>query len=547
MDNMNKINNNKEKDFEQTTTKIKKMYDELSYFDQYGNSIIGFFILSILVFIIFSYFTIMADVQPIKDDWVNQRCNPKVIPFAGLINKPDDKTASEYTQENFTYCVNDILKNITGIALMPITFITSTLEKTFEGMSNDMNGIRNMINNIRQSIKNISAEIMGKLLNVVIPVQQIVIGFKDTMGKTQGVLTGGLFTALGGYMTLESSLGAAVQLMINILIALLATIMAFWAVPFTWGAATALSVTFLAIAIPLSIIVTFMTQSLHIKTQGVPKLKCFDKNTQIKMMDGSYKNISDIQVREKLWDGNIVTATMKLDSSEMDMFELDGTTVSGCHIVKFQDEDDNNIIKWIPVREHPNSKKIGFYMEPYLYCMNTTNKEIKINNTTYTDWDEIYNGSLDNVIENINHLNQTKNLSKREDIHKFLDGGFHGETLINVKNKGEIKIKDIQPNDTLENNEIVYGVVEIDGLSLNNQYFYNLGKNKNFIGGPNLIIDSKKFLENRTLNLDRSFKKRLDTKQDKLYHLLTDKKTFHVGKLKFHDYNACIDLLYYYL
>ena len=544
MDNMNKINSNNEKNFNESTTKIKKMYENLSYFDQYGNSIIGFFILSILVFITFSYFTIMADVQPIKDDWVNQRCNPKVIPFAGLINKPDDKTASEYTQENFTYCVNDILKSITGIALMPITFITSTLEKTFETMNNDMNGIRNMINNIRQSIKNISAEIMGKLLNVVIPIQQIVIGFKDTMGKTQGVLTGGLFTALGGYMTLESSLGAAVQLMINILIAMLATIMAFWVVPFTWGAATALSVTFLAIAIPLAIITTFMTQTMHIKTQGVPKLKCFDKNTKIKMNDGNYKNISDIRVRDILWNGDIVTATMKLDSSEMDMYELDGTIVSGCHIVKLV---GHNTITWIPVRNHSNSKKIGFYMEPYLYCMNTTNKEITINNTTYTDWDEIYNGSLDNVIQNINHLNGKNNSSKRENIHKFLDGGFHGETLINVKDKGQIKIKDIQPNDILENDEIVYGIVEIDGLSLSGQFFYDLGKNKNFIGGPNLIIDSKKLLENRTLNLDKSFKKPLAEKEEKLYHLLTNNKTFKIGKLKFHDYNACIDLLYYYL
>lgn len=541
---MNKINSNNENIFNKSTSKIKKMYENLSYFDQYGNSIIGFFILSILVFVTFSYFTIMADVQPIKDDWINQRCNPKVIPFAGLINKPDDKTLSEYTQENFTYCVNDILKSITGVALMPITFITSSLEKTFETMSNDINGIRNMINNIRESIKKISAEIMGKLLNVVIPIQQIVIGFKDTMGKTQGILTGGLFTALGGYMTLESSLGAAVQLMINILIAMLATIMAFWAVPFTWGAATALSVTFLAIAIPLAIIVTFMTQSMHIKTQSVPKLKCFDKNTQIKMSDGLFKCISEIQVRDKLWDGNLVTATMKLDSSDMDMYELDGTIVSGCHIVKITDIDT---ITWIPVRNHSKSKKIGFYMEPYLYCMNTTNKEIKINNTTYTDWDEIYNGSLDNAIQNISVLNGSTKYSKRENIHKYLDGGFHGDTLINVKDKCYVKIKDIQPNDILEKDEIVYGIVEIDGLSLSNQYYYNLGKNKKFFGGPNLIIDSKNLVENKTINLDDSFKKLMEKKEEKLYHLLTSKKTFHVGNLKFHDYNACIDLLYSYI
>ncbi len=546
MDNTNiNINiNDKNNIFNESTKKIKSMYDNLSYFDQYGNSIIGFFILSIVVFVIFSYFTVMADVQPIKDDWVNQRCNPRVIPFAGLINKPDDKTASEYTRENFNYCVEGILKTVTGVALAPINFVTSSLEKTFQGLNGDMNGVRGMVNNVRNSLKSVTQEIMGKLLNVVIPIQQIMIGFKDTMAKTQGVLTAGLFTALGGYMTLESSLGATVQLMNIILFGLLASILAFWAVPFTWGAAAALSVTFLSIAIPLAIIVAALNE-MGIKAEGVPKLKCFDKNTMIKMNDGTFKPISQIDVREKLADGSIVTGIMRLDASEMDMYELDGTIVSGCHMVKNAKDIYNS---WIPVREHPNRKKIAFYEEPYLYCMNTTSKELKINNTIYTDWDEIYHYSLERNFNKIRKFKKDDDSVEYDgkEIHRYLDGGFQEDTMILMKDGSEKKIKDIQVNDVLKKGGKVYGLVQIDGLDLENQFVYCLGKNQNFVGGPNLnFIDSNMFFENRTMYLDESYKlpiKNDTCKNERLYHLLTEKNVFRVGKILFNDYNSCVDL-----
>ena len=36
----------------------------------------------------------MNNLDPIKADWVNQRCTPGVIPFAGLINPPKDGTSA---------------------------------------------------------------------------------------------------------------------------------------------------------------------------------------------------------------------------------------------------------------------------------------------------------------------------------------------------------------------------------------------------------------------------------------------------------------------
>ena len=80
---------------------ITKMYDKLTYYDQYGGSLILFIIITIVVIIIVTYFHTMINVQPIIDDWPNQRCKPNIIPIAGLITHPEGVSAREYTSQNF--------------------------------------------------------------------------------------------------------------------------------------------------------------------------------------------------------------------------------------------------------------------------------------------------------------------------------------------------------------------------------------------------------------------------------------------------------------
>src|SRR6056300_70905 len=101
---------------------ITKMYENLNYFDQYGGSLIIFIIITIMLFLIVSYCFVMINAQPIIDDWPNQRCKPNIMPFAGLITRPDGMTSSEYTSQNFNYCTQNILSNGAGVALSPLTF-----------------------------------------------------------------------------------------------------------------------------------------------------------------------------------------------------------------------------------------------------------------------------------------------------------------------------------------------------------------------------------------------------------------------------------------
>jgi len=510
-----------------STNKIKKLYDKLSYFDQYGNSVIFFIILTMIILFINGYCNAASHSQEIKADWINQRCKPHVIPFAGYINKPEHRTAFEFTQDNFNFCTQQILIPITVDAVSPFTYIVSGLQSIFTLIANAIQEIRMMFNNIRNAFTEIMTEVMGRILNFLIPIQQLIIAAKDTMAKVTGVMTASLYTAMGSYLALKSLLGSMVQLFILCIIILIAVmLLTFPFIPFLLPLTIAIESLVMVTSITLILIMITLT-SVGINASGnipgVPSIpSCFDKNVNIQMENGSYKSIMNIQNGEKLYRGETVTSILKLDASKTQMYNLYGTIVSGCHSVKY-----NN--SWFKVKQHPDSKIIEKYNEPFIYCINTTNKLIIINDIIYIDWDEMYDYIDTNIGDINNNIYLTKNLAN---VHKYFDSGFIGKTQITLHNNQIIDLKDVKVNDILLHGEKVYGIIEIDGKTVNNQYLYNYNGFE-FIGGNNLNTCE--------ININLVEKKNIKNKEDVLYHLLTDKNTFYIGEIKVHDYNYAID------
>lgn len=532
--------------------KIDKLYNNLTYYDLYGSSIILVIFLTIILILACSYCYIMINIQPIKDDWNNQRCKPYIIPFAGFINRPNDIPFNDFTKQNFDYCTQNILKNITGDAVQPLTYVTQVLYILFNTIRESLNSIRQMFDKVRNLFNSVVQEIMGRLANIMIPLQQIIISFRDIMSKVLGIMTTGLFTLLASYYSLKALMGAIAQMVITILIALVAMIALFWIFPFTWGAAISFTATFIAISIPLAIMLAFMIDvlkvqpGLSIPTLKVHSVKCFDKDTKLFMNDGTERKIIDIKCGDVLSKGDIVTAYFKLERDGSQMYNLDGIVVSDSHLVKYKSN-------WIRVCQHPKAIKIENYDGEYLYCLNTTSKLIKLETSLgetiiFSDWDEIIDEDLytlklfhkyNSIFDPL--LSEKTSKYENEFIHKYYDGGLSSDTQIRLFDNSFKNIKDIQVGDILYNNEKVYGIVQINGDDLIEQYSYNLGNSDMIQGSPNINFCDRNVIFTSTLKYNKKIA--LREKQSILYHLLTDKKTFHVGKYKLFDYNASIDLL----
>lgn len=493
MSNINDVNN-----LNSTSNFINETYDKLSYFDLYGNSVIIFIFMTLFVFLVYSYCKIMQHKEEIAGDWVNQRCKPQNIAFAGQITHPEGVSAFDYTNQNFQYCIQNILMNIAEYSLAPFQFMISALTDVFSEFSDAIQQIRVVFFKLRNGVTEFSEDVMNRILNLMTPIQTMFIALIDAFNKIQGVMTSGLYTMLGTYYTLQSLMGAILELIVKVLLALVIIIVALWILPFTWPVASMMSVVFLGIAIPLAIIIYFMTEVLHVKASAIPMLRCFDKNTKIPLKNGIHIPICETKLGDVLLDDSIITSKIKVLAKGLDMYNLNGIFVSESHILKYK----NN---WIPVKKHPEAIKIEMYDEPYLYCLNTSNKKIKLNEIIFTDWDEIYDDKLDTILK-------YKNINTTENISQILYKGFSEDTLIKLKN--EMKpINEICIGDQLSTGGVVYGIVNLNKN--------NLGNNKDLYH----LLTSNKYFETIN-NLEEDFNFIIDSIKD-------SKKQQFIGNLQF--------------
>jgi hypothetical protein len=501
-----------------------KAYKKNGYLDKYGGSVIATAITLFIFFIVCSYFYVQTKIEPIRRNWNNERCSPTVMPFAGIINKPAGKTAAEFTSENFMQCTTQILTSVVSYFMKPLYFITGLLTKITKVLEKAVNMIRWVLAYLKFQLDKMFTLVIGRIVNVMVPVRIILIKLKDTLNKTVGVATSALYTVYGAYLAMKAFIGAFLMICIIALVVLVATIIILWIMPWTWPVAAVSTVFFLLIAIPVAIISGWMIHILDIQSKKVPgKPNCFDKNTLIHTKKGTTK-ICNIKTGTILKNGDKVTAVFKLAYDNLDIYKLDDIIVTGCHKVFHNG--------WLDVKDHPNSKKIKDYKESAVFCLSTQSKRITINNSIFLDWDDLE--PVDIIkLKNLKYLDNNSPLS---DIHKYLESGIDGNTIIELENGHSVKLKDIKLNDKLFYGERVTGLVQVDTKDICNIKKYKLGELE-IIGGPNIHF------KDSVLGNFNTIKIQADTvdKPDKIYHLLTDTGYFNIGRYKLRDYNSAIE------
>ena len=455
-------------------TKVNNLYNKKGFLEKYGTDVWISVIIFLIFFIATSYYHVFNNIQPIIADWDNQKCNPSVIPFAGLINKSADTTTFEFTENNFTGCIQTILKTVAGDAFKPVYYIMNTFTEMFNDFSKVLDGIRAMFNKLRISIKIFSEDVMSRILNIVMPIIQFVINMKDMLAKTNGVLAGTVYTLFGVYYTLKSSIGAAIDFMVTMLYILAGTIAGLLilsvipiiGIPAEIAVIPLLAI-FTAVLIPTILIQGAVYEVLDMSPELLPGVPgCFAKNTKISKFDNEDKeyrnvNISDIEVGDKLEDDTDVTGVIKFSSDKQEIYNLYDVIVTGEHRVL------HNTMGWIKVKNHPDSIAINDFKEPFVYCLITTSKTFKIGDIVYSDWDDIDDKVMRDIKTNCNFIPEN---FKKEDIHYYLDNGFHGDTQIYLENYNSVNLENIQVNDVLIGGIKVLGKVKIDATNTRGVY-----------------------------------------------------------------------------
>ena len=500
---------------------LNKMMNDIksmSYADRYGTSILIFCILMIVLFVAISYFRLSGEFQPIRDDWVNRRCEPGVIPLAGIINAPEDEGILKYTSQNFTYCVNTMLKPIADKAISPFDVLMNGILNIFNRFKDAIGSIRTMLSSVRGNLAIIVRNIYNRLVNIVIPIQDMLIRAKDLFGKANAIMQTSTNMIVSLLMIIKSFLGYIVAAAANILVtmalvmALMAGILAAcwfwcpWMLPYAIYVLAFYTAIYIVVIVLLCIIIVFVQSvtgsSAKVTMFNAPS--CFDENTQLELADGTTTDIAHICVGDTLNDGGVVTAKMKLAASSEKIYILRNVIVSGSHRIQYKN-------RWIPVSDHPEANRLFEYDKPYLYCVNTTTKKIIINDCVFMDWDEVDESVLKRIKTRTSICDDE---TASDFIRQHCNGGIQEDVLIAMHGtRPAVCIKDVQVGDELKNAIEVYGIVET-----------NIG----------MVLDKNNIYPTTEKDDAKRFSK-------KIYHLLTKPRYFFVDGAKCMDYNNYID------
>jgi hypothetical protein len=285
------------------------------------DQMVGFLLILILLGGGLYFILGMSDIKEIKENWPKHRCKASVMPFASVYGFN--------TQENFTYCMGNILSLEAGPLLTPIFQILRTIIGSISIIINTINSFRVQIATMMGGINTIFQNFTDRISQVTAKVKMSAARIKSLMMRLYGIFIAIVFMSISGIRAL-----------------------------------TNFSNTFL-----FRFLDTF----------------CFDPTTSVEIQGKGEIPIRDVKIGDIFSkNGARVTGRFEFGADGQPMVRLGSVLVSTNHFVEYEG-------KKIRADEHPSALPalpwVGGKAAP-LICLNTDNHTIPIGNYIFMDYDE---------------------------------------------------------------------------------------------------------------------------------------------------------------
>ena len=180
--------------------KINDIYLKKSYLERYGGSVIFSIVAIIIAALYFVYLNIKNDKEIVKKDWAVNKCNPKYMPFAGMIMEPKDMSNMEYTIKNFAECSETILKDIIQIALAPVEAASILISASVSILTGISKSLMQALSLFRESaVKKPITEIYQKQAVLGSVLTQVTAKIRAALNKGEGILATILYVFFSAY------------------------------------------------------------------------------------------------------------------------------------------------------------------------------------------------------------------------------------------------------------------------------------------------------------------------------------------------------------
>lgn len=263
----------------------------------------------------------MSDIKEIKENWPKHRCKASVMPFASVYGHD--------TQENFTYCMSNVMTMEAGPLLTPVFQILGTVIGAISIIVNTINSLRVQIATMMGGINTIFQNFTDRISQVIAKVKMSAARIKSLMLRLYGIFFAIIYMSISGIRALNN-----------------------------------FSNTFL-----FKFLDTF----------------CFDPDTKVEIQGRGTISIRDVRIGDTFAsNGAKVTGTFEFEADGQPMVRLGSVLVSTNHFVLHEG-------KKIRADEHPDALVAlpwsGGHANP-LICLNTDTNTIPIGFYVFMDYDE---------------------------------------------------------------------------------------------------------------------------------------------------------------
>jgi hypothetical protein len=200
-------------------TRIISMYENIGYLGMYSKDVLITILLFLITIGIVAHSSYQAVVSELRNNWNQHKCNPIVMPFAGIIMPTPGQTTMDTTFENFNYCIQQDVSSIMSIVMMPLEFVLYLTINLLGSILNSITAFIEFIAWLKSQISDIFSELLQKIIRFIIPLVEMLVHMQDMLGKVNGVLITSLYTSMNIYNLTVSGIVNIMNILINILIA----------------------------------------------------------------------------------------------------------------------------------------------------------------------------------------------------------------------------------------------------------------------------------------------------------------------------------------
>ena len=211
---------------------MEDLYKHRGYFDTYGSDVVVSLGIGALTVAITSYTSYQSVLAQVRTNWNAHKCNPIYMPFAGIIMPQPGISTKDNTIQNFSYCIHQNAAMVFQVAMMPIEFGIYMSIGFMDAVLGSILAFIRLIKWLRDQLGGIFASLYRKIVYFIIPLVETLIHVRDALSRVTAIALTTVFVTVTVYNTAVSGLINVMNILCDLLIALISVIVAMILVAF---------------------------------------------------------------------------------------------------------------------------------------------------------------------------------------------------------------------------------------------------------------------------------------------------------------------------